>query len=70
LFVTDPNHVSVGQRGSTEKLCEKLLLFNVCKEWLLYCVFGMTGQPANLYHIYFDAELCQEVSVVGPFKIM
>ena len=28
----------------------------MCKEWLLYYVFGMTGQPVNVYHIYFDVQ--------------
>jgi hypothetical protein len=65
-----PNHVSVGQRASTEKFYEKLFLFNVCKEWLLYYEFGMTGQPVNLYHICFDVDQYQEVSIAGPFKIM
>jgi len=57
------------EQGPKKKLYENLL-FNVCKEWLLYYVFGMTGQPVSLYHIYFDVELYQEVSIVGPLKIM
>jgi hypothetical protein len=41
----------------------------MCEEWILYYVFGMTGQPITLYHIYFGVELYQKVSIVGPCKL-